>query len=141
MRQRGIKSVVFFPAGHAQQWINGHLQNGHARADGEIGNDGDTVSGKQRETQRPQRSGKKSQYHHGLFRKAFDQKAGGDGHHAVGDKKSKSQKTCSGQAHAKAADDVRDDGTENIGQQRDDKKSEEDQADRVAASRHEQPLS
>src|SRR5437879_3717392 len=41
----------------------------------------------------------------------------------------------------KAADDVRDDGTKNVGQQGDHEESEEDQANCIAASRHELPFS
>ena len=41
----------------------------------------------------------------------------------------------------KAADDIRDDGTKNVGQQGDHKESEENQANCIAAFRHELPFS
>ena len=34
-----------FAAGYAQERIDGHLENGHPGTDGEVGNDGNAVSG------------------------------------------------------------------------------------------------
>src|SRR6202022_4894702 len=61
----------------------------------------------------------------------------GKGQPSVSNEKCERQKPRGGQTHVKAADDVRNNRTQNIGQHRDDKKSEEDQTDCVAASRHE----
>src|SRR6266849_4257874 len=77
----------------------------------------------------------------GFLVERFTEKPGGDGHHSVGDEESESQKSCGSQTDLKAVDDIRDNGTKNIGQQGDHEKSEEHQADRIAASRHELPFS
>jgi hypothetical protein len=84
---------------------------------------------------------KKGQHHHRFFGESFHQKTGGYGHHSISDEESESQKSGSSQAHVKTADDVRHNGANNIGQQGDHEKSEEDQPDRITASRHELPFS
>ena len=136
LRNGFVEREMLFPAGDAQQRIDGHLEHRHADADDEERDEGHAVRGVKREADRAERRADEGAEHYRFFRVAFHEEARGNGHDPVGDKESEDEEARRAKAGGEGADDVRNNGTEDIAEQRDDEEDEEDKADQEAASYH-----
>src|SRR6266852_1558146 len=108
---------MLFTARHTQERVYYDLQDRHPRTDHEPRNKRYAVSREQGKGERSQSAGHKRPDHHWLLAEPFHQETSGDGHHSVSDKEGERQKSRRRQAYVKTADDVRQNWTQNIGQQ------------------------
>ena len=128
---------MLLSAGDAQQRIDGDLEHRHPDTDDEQRDEGHLISGMKRKADGAERRADEGADHDRLFRVALDQKSGGDGHDTVGDEEGKDQEAGGAHAGREGADDVRDDGAEDVAEQRDDEEHKKDEANQEPVPRHE----
>src|SRR5580704_10161320 len=109
LRKGGVKGEMLFTAGDTKKWVNGHLEHGHSRANGEEGDCSDPVRGMEYEAQCAQHRGQEGSGDDWFFGESLYEKAGRNGEDAVREEKRERQERSGGQADLEAINDIGDD--------------------------------
>ena len=130
----GVEGVMLLAPRDAEEGVDGDLEGGHARPDQEEREQEDRVAGSEGDEHGPGERQAERGDHDRLLPVFLEEHAGRDGHDAVGDEEGEGEKADERQAEAEALADVRIDGADDVGHERDDEEGQEDQGDHRIAS-------